>query len=341
MRLAEFDYALPAGADRPAPGAASAPRAACCTWTRPAGAIEDLAFADLPALVDARDVLVFNDTRVIKARLAGAKASGGRIEVFVERVTGAREALALIRASHHPREAGARLIVGDGARVDGARPRGGPLPRAFRRATCTRCSSATARCRCRPTSRTRPTREDAERYQTVYARAARRGGGADRGPAFRRSRCCERSRRSGARIAHRHAARRRRHLPAGAHREHRGAPHAQRALRDPAATTHGRRSRAAARGRRGHHHAARAGERGAGSGARWRGETDLFITPGFQFRVVDGCSPTSTCRGRRLLMLVSAFAGMENIRRAYAPRDRAALPLLHLRRRDADRARDA
>src|SRR3990170_4314867 len=112
MRVSEFDYALPAEliAQRPAPERT----ASRLLHLDPAsGQLQDLAFADLPRLVDARDALVLNDTRVIKARLAGRKASGGRIELFVERVTGAREALALIRSSHAPR-AGAELGVGDG-----------------------------------------------------------------------------------------------------------------------------------------------------------------------------------------------------------------------------------
>src|SRR6185295_16304038 len=78
------------------------------------GALRDLAFTDLPGLVDARDALVLNDTRVIKARLSGSKASGGRIELFVERIVGEAEVLGLVRASHAP-AAGTRLRLGDGA----------------------------------------------------------------------------------------------------------------------------------------------------------------------------------------------------------------------------------
>ena len=115
MRVSEFDYALPAEliAQRPAPERAAS---RLLHLDAASGQLRDLAFADLPALVDARDALVLNDTRVIKARLAGRKGSGGKIELFVERITGAREALALIRSSHAPR-AGAELGVGDGARV--------------------------------------------------------------------------------------------------------------------------------------------------------------------------------------------------------------------------------
>ncbi|MEX0637541.1 MAG: S-adenosylmethionine:tRNA ribosyltransferase-isomerase, partial [Burkholderiales bacterium] len=102
MRVSEFDYALPAGliAQRPAPERTAS---RLLHLDAASGRIEDFAFADLPGLVGRRDTVVLNNTRVIKARLAGRKASGGKIELFIERVLGAREALALIRSSHAPR----------------------------------------------------------------------------------------------------------------------------------------------------------------------------------------------------------------------------------------------
>src|ERR1700674_3082767 len=110
MLASEFDYALPAEliAQHPAEQR-SASR--LLHLTGPHGALEDLRFADLPGLVGANDVVVINNTRVIKARLAGRKRSGGTIEVFVERVVAPHEALAMIRASHPP-ATGAELVVG-------------------------------------------------------------------------------------------------------------------------------------------------------------------------------------------------------------------------------------
>jgi len=75
------------------------------------GALADCKFRELPGLLDARDLLVFNDTKVIPARLLGHKESGGRIEVLIERVTGPRSALAQIRASKSPGP-DSRLIFG-------------------------------------------------------------------------------------------------------------------------------------------------------------------------------------------------------------------------------------
>src|SRR3990170_1964525 len=86
MRVSEFDYALPAEliAQHPAPERTAS---RLLHLDAASGRLQDLAFAELPGLVGARDALVLNDTRVIKARLAGRKASGGRIELFVERLT--------------------------------------------------------------------------------------------------------------------------------------------------------------------------------------------------------------------------------------------------------------
>ena len=76
------------------------------------GELRDALFADLPRYLSAGDVMVFNDTRVIKARLYGVKDSGGKVEVMVERVLDAHCALAVIRASHSPKP-GTRLFLAD------------------------------------------------------------------------------------------------------------------------------------------------------------------------------------------------------------------------------------
>ena len=83
MKLAEFDYPLPREliAQHPARERAAS---RLLHLDGESGVLADLAFADLPELVDARDALVLNDTRVIKARLFGTKASGGRVELFIE-----------------------------------------------------------------------------------------------------------------------------------------------------------------------------------------------------------------------------------------------------------------
>lgn len=64
---------------------------------------QDLHFTDLPKLLKARDLLVFNNTRVIPARLFGYKASGGKVEVLIERLLDTHRALAHVRASRSPK----------------------------------------------------------------------------------------------------------------------------------------------------------------------------------------------------------------------------------------------
>src|SRR6185436_9402413 len=115
MLVSEFDYELPPEliAQEPAPARAAS---RLLRLHASSGRLEDLRFADLPSLVGARDAIVLNDTRVIKARLAGRKRTGGKVEVFVERIVDARQALALIRSSHPP-PAGSDVLVGEGVVV--------------------------------------------------------------------------------------------------------------------------------------------------------------------------------------------------------------------------------
>src|SRR5260370_12113546 len=117
MLVSEFDYELPPEliAQRPAP---SRTASRLLHLDARDGSFQDRSFIDLPTLVDARDALVVNDTRVIKARLAGRKRSGGKIERFVQRALGPRDALVLIRSSHAPK-AGSELVVGHRPSVSG------------------------------------------------------------------------------------------------------------------------------------------------------------------------------------------------------------------------------
>ena len=310
MRLAEFDYALPEEliAQRPAPERAAS---RLLRLDAASGRLEDCAFADLPALSGKRDTLVLNDTRVIKARLGGAKASGGRIELFVERVTGAREALALIRSSHHPR-AGGELVVGDGVRVTVT----GRVEDLYRVRFAQDVDAVLERCGAVPLPpyiRHVPGAEDAERYQTVYAREPGAVAAPTAGLHFDRA-LLARIEAAGARLAHLTL-----HVGAGtfqpvrsedidAHRMHNERYEVPRATMDAIA---GRRVMAVGTT------ALRALESAALTG-QLRGETDLFVRPGFQFLLVDRLLTNFHLPKSSLLMLVAAFAGMDNMRRAYA-----------------------
>ena len=103
MRRADFSYELPEELIAQTPLAErSASR--LLTLDGRTGALAELSIRDLPELLRAGDLLVFNDTRVIAARLAGFKPSGGRVEIFLERTLGERDALVQLRASKAIRE---------------------------------------------------------------------------------------------------------------------------------------------------------------------------------------------------------------------------------------------
>lgn len=80
----------------------------------PAHTWQDRMFRDLPSLLRQGDLLVFNDTRVLPARLYGQKPSGGAVEILIERVTGAHEATVQLGVSKKPRE-GTVIILADGS----------------------------------------------------------------------------------------------------------------------------------------------------------------------------------------------------------------------------------
>jgi S-adenosylmethionine:tRNA ribosyltransferase-isomerase len=111
-RLSDFDFELPPEliAQHPA-----AERSASRLLDGSAATPADRIFRDLPGLLHPGDLLVFNDTRVIKARLLGAKATGGAVEALVERVLPNHEVLMHLRASKSPKPGMViRFAAGDG-----------------------------------------------------------------------------------------------------------------------------------------------------------------------------------------------------------------------------------
>ena len=114
FRVSDFDFALPPEliAQHPAAERSAARLLDGRRWP-PA----DRVFRDLPGLLEPGDLLVFNDTRVIKARLLGVKASGGGVEALVERALPNREVLAHVRASKSPKP-GTRLRFADAFDVE-------------------------------------------------------------------------------------------------------------------------------------------------------------------------------------------------------------------------------
>src|SRR5580765_1807043 len=101
VRLSDFDYELPPALIAQHP-AANRSESRLLHVARD-GTLADRTFPDLVGLLAPGDVLVVNDTRVIKARLHGRKDSGGEVEVLVERVLDRHRALAQVRASKPPK----------------------------------------------------------------------------------------------------------------------------------------------------------------------------------------------------------------------------------------------
>ena len=111
MQLSDFDFTLPKELIAKYP---SETRSSCrlLSLNRHTGQIEDKIFTDIIEYINQGDLLIFNNTKVIPARLYGKKASGGKIEILIERLLKDNRALAHIKASKSPK-VGAELILGE------------------------------------------------------------------------------------------------------------------------------------------------------------------------------------------------------------------------------------
>lgn len=284
--------------------------------------LADLRFTDLPGLLAPGDLLVFNDTRVIKARFFGQKDSGGQVEVLLERIVDERHALAQVRASKSPK-AGTRITLenafslvcsgrqgeffaleleGEGNLWDLAEQYGRlPLP---------------------PYIEHGVEAEDEARYQTVYARHPGAVAAPTAGLHFDEA-MLERLSEQGVRRAALTL-----HVGAGTfqpvrvekideHKMHSERFHVPEETAAAIAATRERGGRVVAVGTT----SLRTLESAACGNGLVRtgsGETDIFITPGYRFQVVDRLITNFHLPRSTLLMLVSAFAGLDPIRAAYA-----------------------
>jgi S-adenosylmethionine:tRNA ribosyltransferase-isomerase len=283
------------------------------------GRVSDRQFRELPGLLNSGDLLVFNDTQVIPARLFGRKESGGRVEVLLERLLSDSECLAQLRVSK-PLRSGAAILLEDGSRLlmtgrDGAffhlRLEGGglaaklqtlghmPLPPYIMRAD---------------------TPEDAERYQTVYASRPGAVAAPTAGLHFDRElldaldeRAIERARVT-------------LHVGAGTfqpvrvdniedhrmHTEYLEVPDTTCTAVERARQRGGRIVAVGTTAVRALESAAQGGEL-----RPFAGDSRIFIYPGYDFRVIDGLITNFHLPESTLLMLVCALAGTERTLAAY------------------------
>ena len=348
MRVDLFDFDLPE--ERIALRPAEPRDAARLLVVRPDGAFEDRIVRDLPSLLDPGDVLVFNDTKVIPAQLAGIRRRGdasAQVDATLHMRVAPDRWLAFVRPGKRV-AAGDRIHFGhdgnacflgaldatviekhEGGEVLLGFDLSGAVPR--RGAACGRPHSAAALHRLEAAGR----RARPRRLPDDLCPRRRRGRSAHGRAAFHAG-AVRGARRARHRAAFRDAACRGRDvLPVKADDT---ADHKMHAETRPclgrdgcgASTPPGR--GAAASSRR-HDLAAAArkrGARGRTACAPGRGATDIFITPGYRFRAVDALMTNFHLPRSTLFMLVSAFSGLETMRAAYAPRDRKRLPLLFL-----------
>jgi len=280
----------------------------------------DRAFSDITDYLRPDDLLVFNDTRVIKARFFGQKASGGKIEALVERVLDTHTVLAQVRASKTPPE-GSRLILADGAFEVTVGPRVDQFFTLVFPGPALDLIEQYGRLPLPPYITHDPDAYDETRYQTVYARNPGAVAAPTAGLHF-----------DDALFARLDAAGIRRafltlHVGAGTfqpvrtenlaeHKMHSEWYAISPELAGAVAETRRRGGRVIAVGTT----SLRALESAAdadGALAPGSGDTDIFITPGYRFRLIDALITNFHLPKSTLLMLVSALAGVEAIRAAY------------------------
>ncbi|KAA9130574.1 tRNA preQ1(34) S-adenosylmethionine ribosyltransferase-isomerase QueA [Marinihelvus fidelis] len=318
MKTSDFTFELPQALIAQHPLADRTASRLLCLG-RSNGAVTHRQFADLPELLRAGDLLVFNDTRVIPARLHGHKASGGRVEILVERLLPDDRCLAQLRVSKKP-AAGSHITLDGGSNLEvlgredsffllhspdeplsALLEREGhmPLP---------------------PYIEREDSEADRERYQTVYANKPGAVAAPTAGLHFDDA-LLARLDDMGVRQAHVTL-----HVGAGTfqpvraeriedhtmHAEHIEVPEA---VVDAIARTRARGGRVIAVGTT----SVRSLETAAAGGelAPFSGDSRIFIYPGFEFRAIDAMITNFHLPESTLLMLVSAFAGRNAVLAAY------------------------
>lgn len=328
MRKSDFFYDLPPEliAQHPLPER-GASRLLCLEGA--SGAVAHRRFTDLPELLRPEDLLVFNNTRVIPARLWGQKSSGGRVEILIERLTGVDTALAHIRSSKSPKPGSTLLLAEregeepgpwqlevtgrEGALFCLRTPDGSPLTALLNQIGHMPLPPYIAR---------EDEQLDQSRYQTVYAEKEGAVAAPTAGLHFTDSLLAQLD----AQGVHRAAVTL--HVGAGTfqpvrtdniedHHMHAEYLEVDEGVCAAVEACRARGGRVVAVGTT----AVRSLESaacGKGRVAPMTGDTDIFIYPGYRFRVVDALVTNFHLPESTLVMLVSAFAGREAVLAAYA-----------------------
>ncbi len=317
MLLSDFDYSLPDELIARYPLAErSASRLLCLEGDT--GSCRHRQFTDLPALLTPDDLLVFNNTRVLAARLFAQKASGGQVEILVERVLSPSEVLAHGRSSKGLRD-GMVLTLAQGGDVT-VLGRQGDLYRFHSVRPWFELMAEQGHMPLPPYFERSDEAADRERYQTVYAEVPGAVAAPTAGLHFDEALLAKLAE-QGVRSAQVTL-----HVGAGTfqpvrvenietHTMHAEWFEVSPAVVEAVRATRARGGRVVAVGTT----SVRALESAAASGAleSGTGDTTIFIYPGYQFRVVDALITNFHLPQSTLLMLVSAFSGRERILAAY------------------------
>ena len=319
MKKSDFNYHLPESliAQKPL---AERTASRLLHLDRLSGAIKDGQFSDFLDLLNANDLVVFNDTKVIPARLYGHKASGGKIEILIERIEGERQALAHIKASKSPKPDS--LLNLDGGAVCRVIERENDL---FRlqfetEQTLLDLLAEIGHIPLPPYIERADDSDDLERYQTVFAKQAGAVAAPTAGLHFDQA-ALDKLEAKG--IAKAFVTL---HVGSGTfqpvraddladHVMHKEFYQVSQATVDAVQQARARGGRVVAIGTT----AVRALESASRSGSLQAGfgDTDLFITPGYQFKSVDAMLTNFHLPESTLLMLISAFAGYDAVMKAY------------------------
>ena len=318
MKRSDFHYQLPPELIAQQPLAQrSASRLLCID--RRSGSLSDRQFSDLPGLLNPGDLLVFNNTEVIPARLFARKDSGGRVEILVERLLNKRECLAQVRASKSPRPGG-KLLLEDGTELLVLERQEGFFKLRSEADEFMGLLQALGHMPLPPYITRADTEKDRQRYQTVYAETPGAVAAPTAGLHFDRE-LLQRIEKAGIKTTTVTL-----HVGAGTfqpvrvddikdHEMHAEWLEVTQAACDAVAAAKQRGGRVVAVGTT----AVRSLETAAQGGALapYSGDSRIFIYPPYRFRVVDAMITNFHLPESTLLMLVSAFAGHELTLSAY------------------------
>lgn len=318
MHINDFDFNLPAELIAQHPPAQRG--SSRLLVALPGQQVIDSHFSQLEDFINAGDVLVFNNTRVMKARLFGHKITGGQIEALIERVIDEHTAVAHIRSSKSPKP-GAKLIFEGNIQAEMLQRQGELFILRFNHSeTVWSLLEAHGHLPLPPYITRGADDDDDERYQTVYAKYQGAVAAPTAGLHFTES-ILQRLRDKGAHLTEVTL-----HVGAGTFQPVRVENIAQHHMHsewyEVSEQVVAEIAAAKARGNkvwaigttavRALESAARSGQLQAG-----QGDTNIFITPGYQFKVVDQMITNFHLPKSTLLMLVSAFRGYQDIRDLY------------------------